>query len=196
MANTKALENTFSLLVSLHHQVNETHKKIMDENSDVYFRQNINFFSKAFIVLLCAYLEGYLKDACQELVEKVNRQLKSVTIPHNLAVWSIQGEKYKPNEFKYQSFEIAISKDDLDNIVSANVDVTIKTYQRFGIDLTVCTPFCESKDKIGSIVAKRNNVVHHNDDASDLSLVDLMGYIAVFKDYIKVIDDEISKSFD
>ena len=34
------------------------------------------------------------------------------------------------------------------------------------------------KDQISTIVEKRNNVVHHNDEASDLSLGDVQIYIA------------------
>lgn len=196
MANTRALENTISLLLSLYSQAEETQKKIIDENSDPYFYQNANFFSKSFIVLLCAYLEAYLKQTCQELVEKVNSHLKSLLIPHNLARWSIQKESFKKDrDYKYQSFEIDISKEDLDDLITANVGVTIDIYRRFGIDLDSCASFKECKDKIGSIVSKRNNIIHHSDDASDLSLLDLMENIKFIERYIAIIDREISTRF-
>jgi hypothetical protein len=42
-----------------------------------------------------------------------------------------------------------------------------------------------------TIVVKRNKVVHHNDEASDISNDDLKNYIDSLKKYLANIDKEI-----
>lgn len=49
------------------------------------------------------------------------------------------------------------------------------------------TDFVSFKDYISSTIEKRNKIVHHNDDASDLSLTDVIVTIQKFKIYSGVL---------
>ena len=60
MASTAAFNNANTLIYSLQGLVHETSSRfIMDDN---YITDNVNFFSKSFLVITCAYLEGYIKE--------------------------------------------------------------------------------------------------------------------------------------
>jgi hypothetical protein len=52
--------------------------------------------------------------------------------------------------------------------------------------------FNEHKELINSIVNKRNNIIHHNDDASDISFSDLIANVDVFLEYMSSIDKLIA----
>ena len=47
------------------------------------------------------------------------------------------------------------------------------------------------EDAVNQIVVKRNNILHHNDNASDLSNQDVLQFIEVIKKYSKKLDEEI-----
>ena len=47
--------------------------------------------------------------------------------------------------------------------------------------------FIENKDLVAAIVNKRNNIVHHNDVANDVSFSDVVSYIDVFISYMHAI---------
>jgi hypothetical protein len=61
MNKTTHIDNYRKLFDDLRVMVQSTEKKIL--NSEDYFLNNANFFTKSFIVTMCAYLESYLKDA-------------------------------------------------------------------------------------------------------------------------------------
>lgn len=50
----------------------------------------------------------------------------------------------------------------------------------------------EHKNLVGMIVNKRNNIIHHNDDASDISFSDLLSHIDVFLAYMVSIETILS----
>ena len=57
-----------------------------------------------------------------------------------------------------------------------------------GVDVTIDKPQWEAwKDLIQSIITRRNNIVHHNDDASDISLGDVRTFINSVIEYIDFI---------
>jgi hypothetical protein len=60
-------------------------------------------------------------------------------------------------------------------------------FRFLGIDLLGEEGFNKNKDVVTSVVVKRNNIVHHNDSASDVSFSDIEGYIDVFVDYMLAI---------
>ncbi|WP_138411441.1 HEPN domain-containing protein [Stutzerimonas nosocomialis] len=119
--------------------------------------------------------------------------MASASIPHNLIAWCTTpdiDEKLKAGGksdkiLKFKEFEIGKTKSDLK--LSGNVHKTITAFKLLGIDITQHPKFKEHKDLIGSIVDKRNNIIHHNDEASDITLNDLSLYISIFIEYSSAI---------
>ncbi len=189
---TRAFQETIVLLDELKKLVQETNRKLLS-GSEEYFVNNINFFTKSFLVLLCAHLEGYLKSVCILIIEEINEKLAEHPIPHNVVRWSLGGSDFKPKDYRYENFSIGITKTNVDDEISGNIERTIMTFRKLGIDLTKNVEFNTRKDKIGSIVNKRNSVVHHNDSASDVSIGDIIQNIEFLKQYMRVIDEEVLK---
>ena len=72
---------------------------------------------------------------------------------------------------------------------------TINLFKKFGINLKSNPDFSARKDRIGNIVTKRNQIVHHNDNASDISLNDVIENINFIKEYIDILTGEIENHF-
>jgi hypothetical protein len=84
--------------------------------------------------------------------------------------------------------EIGMTRKDVDDLVSGNVYRTKDALAYVGVDLANNKANWEMwKELIQTIVTRRNNIVHHNDDASDLSLGDIRQYIASARSYIDFI---------
>ena len=72
--------------------------------------------------------------------------------------------------------------------MSGNVFRTKEALALVGVDLAVDKAKWEAwKDLIQSMVTRRNNIVHHDDDASDLSLGDIRQYVTSAVEYIDFI---------
>ena len=85
--------------------------------------------------------------------------------------------------------EIRLSKKEVDDLVSGNVYKTKDALLLVGVDLACDMNEWETwKDLIQTIVTRRNNVVHHNDDASDLSFGDIKTYIKKVEEYLDFIN--------
>ncbi|CAD6491402.1 MAG: hypothetical protein FFODKBPE_00141 [Candidatus Argoarchaeum ethanivorans] len=192
MDETKVLKNYFLLFTDLINLIEETNKRCVSKNTSHYFINNVNFFNKSFTVLICAYLESYLKDVGMLIIEEMNYRLKNNPVPHNLIKWYLNiNKQFKTSETKYEFLKININKKDIDNEISADIGRTINLFQKLGIDLNTNSEFNNYKDIIGSIVRKRNNIIHHNDEASDISFDDIIENINLIKEYIIIIDKEV-----
>ena len=66
-------------------------------------------------------------------------------------------------------------------------------FKNFGIKLQGNIEFETRKDRIQTLVSKRNNIIHHNDNASDLSVTDIIENILYIKSYILAIDNIVVK---
>lgn len=164
-------------------------QRIVSDTPDEYFQNNANFFTKSFLVVMCAYLEAYLKDALMVIIEETNAKLTNAKLPHNLIKWSLNTKlEFKENDFKFEDFKIAIKKKELDDFISGNPYRTRDLFKKFGIDLEKDEVFKEQKELINTIVVKRNKIVHYNDDASDVSNNDLQQNIQAISYYIENID--------
>jgi len=53
-------------------------------------------------------------------------------------------------------------------------------FRYIGIDLQANVDFNRYKDIVGAVVTKRNNIIHHNESAADISLSDLLNYADQF----------------
>lgn len=163
--------------------------RIVSETPDEFIQNNANFFSKSFLVVMCAYLESYIKDALMVLIDDANDKLSKNKLPHNLIKWSLNIDKeLKESDYKFSDFKIPIKKKELDEFISGNPYRTKDLFKKIGVDLESNSLFKAQKERINAIVVKRNKIVHHNDDASDVSNSDLLDNIEAIKEYISNLD--------
>jgi len=190
MARSKPYQNTVALFDDLIQMVQETEQKVFDD--ELYFVQHVNFFTKSFIITICAYLEDYIKDMVMLVIDDVNTKLTKNTIPHNLVVWSLDksGKLKKPI---FNDFQLNINKNDIDEHISANFWRTKDIFIKIGINLSQTSNFLDCEERIKEIVTKRNNIIHHNDQASDISLNDLIEHIEFIKKYMEIIDVAVAE---
>lgn len=78
--------------------------------------------------------------------------------------------------------------------ISANPYRTLKLFQSLGIDLSKKETFENNKDLVNTIVTKRNNIVHHNDTAADISFGDLKTYIGVIIPYMAAVKEAVDEA--
>lgn len=174
-----------------------TNGRMISDPPDTLIYENAIFFSKAFLVTMCAYLESYLKDALMVVIDQMNVRLQSAKLPHNLVKWSLNIDKeLKDSEFKFEQLKITIKKKQLDDYISGNPFKTKDLFKKFGIDLEQNQLFNSQKEEINAIVVKRNKILHHNDEASDVSSTDLTNNIESLTKYIKNIDEILCRHLD
>jgi len=155
---------------------------------------NVNFFTKSFLITLCAHLETCIKDIVFSVAEDIDFRLSNAGIPLAIVDWRYN-QKNKNNikdgllkENLSSVCKIQLSKKEVDDLVSGNVYKTKDSFLIVGIDLTSDkVEWEEWKELIQSIVTRRNNIVHHNDAASDLSFGDIRVYIKSVEDYLDFI---------
>ncbi len=192
MTKSRVYEKYEILFKSLKKIIIESENRIRDDDSDPLFITNVNFFVKLYLICICTYLETYLQDIVYDYIEIIKMKLSSVSIPRNLVLWEVQKD-VKEKDFIYKSFKIDLRKRDLTNQLTCNPYKTIKTFKLIGIDLTKDKAFNSNKDIIASIVEKRNNIVHHNDSAMDISMNDLLCNIDSVLLYMESIDSILLK---
>ncbi len=198
MSHLKEYQEQFNSLEKIVIEVDSKLLKSSDPDNSFFF-DNVNFFSKSFLVTICAYLESFIKDIAYGTIQEYDKKLEGLGIPSNLTTWylelknkkTIDDKKFKTN---FKEFRFNIKKKDLDDYVSGNPYRTIKLFKYMGINLEKSDDFNNLKDKINSIIVKRNNILHHNDDASDITLLDILDYVNTVKQYMKIIDNEIEQT--
>ena len=189
MDNTTHKETYKTQLEKLKEIIEIANSRIVEETPDEFFQNNANFFSKSFLVVMCAYLESYLKDALMVIIDDANNKLLQNKLPHNLIKWSLNIEKeLKEGDYKFEDFKIPIKKKELDDFISGNPFRTKDLFKKLGINLDNDSLFNSQKERINAIVVKRNKILHHNDDASDVSNTDLIENITAINEYISNID--------
>lgn len=189
MDNTPHKASYVSQLDKLKEIIEIANSRIVSETPDDFFQNNANFFTKSFLVIMCAYLESYLKDALMVIIDETNSKLNQSKLPHNLVRWSLNIEKeLKDSDLKFEDFKIPIKKKELDDFISGSPFRTKDLFKKLGINLESDALFNSQKERINAIVVKRNKIIHHNDDASDVSNSDLIENIKSITEYIKNMD--------
>lgn len=189
MDEQQIYEKYVDLLNSLMIIIKESQTRLLSDNPDPLFQLNLNFFIKAYLITMCTYLEAFLTDIAFIRIENVINKLQNVSIPHNIVKWSfcnLTKDKIDGLD-EYKDLSISFKKDDLNDHLSGNVDKTINTFKKIGMNLNTTPGFLENKDQIGSIVSKRNKIIHKNDDASDVSMGDLINNIDILIKYMDSI---------
>lgn len=163
-----------------------------------FIRDNTNFLTKSFLITLCSYLEVYCKDVLEILLNDYDSIIRAHKLPHNLILWSLNEKKKADSKvnalldkrhFKFEDLKIKLKRDDLDAFISGSPERTNNLFKMFGIQLDKeCQSFKEFKDQIRSVVMTRNRILHHNDNASNVSNSDVLGYIDLFMEYALGID--------
>lgn len=174
------------LLESLKRIVKITQNKVIGNEPDSLFTENVNFFVKSYLISTCTYLEAYLQDIAFDLAKDICARANSARIPHNFLYWQTRSE-VKEKELKFAEAVFNLSKKAIAEEISANPYKTIKLFRLLGIDLLEEDGFKNNKEIINAIVTKRNNIIHHNDSANDISFNDIEAYIDVFVDYMLAV---------
>jgi hypothetical protein len=183
-----ALLNTYhSQLDGLRQVVSLSEGRSMSEPPDPLFYENQNVFIKSYLVSACSILEAFIQDIASEYMLFIQNRLNAANLPHNFVGW-VSG--YEKATLEFKPFIGGKIKKDFSDMVSPNYGKTVKAFQRIGIDIS--KPQIEQfKDYVGSVVDKRNKIVHHNDAALDLSFSDIVDAIDQFKAYTQSLFDTI-----
>lgn len=179
------------LLTTLKGIISQSESRVLKEEPDEFFSDNVNFFVKSYLISICTYLEAYLQDVAFEHTSRISERLKDASIPHNFLYWKLAKE-VKEKELAFEDANYRFNKKEISGEISGNPYKTIKAFKLIGIDLNSDDEFNEHKELINSIVNKRNNIIHHNDDASDISFSDLIANVDVFLEYMSSIDKLIA----
>lgn len=171
--------------------IEQSQARVLDDAPDEIFSGNINFFVKSYLINICTYLEVYLQDVAFEHTRRTSERLKRAKIPHNFLYGKI-AKDVKKHELEYKAASYEYDKNELSDIISGNPHKTIKAFQLIGVDLKSSKEFSEHKTLVETIVRKRNNIIHHNDDANDISFSDLLLHIEVFLKYMLSIEQLLS----
>jgi hypothetical protein len=151
---------------------------------------NINFFTKSFLISLCAHLEMCIKEIVFAVALDIEERTCAASIPASIVEWRYNTKKKGDGGAQGGRLEIGMTRKEVDDLVSGNVYRTKDALAHVGVDLAGDKSAWETwKELIQSIVTRRNNIVHHNDEASDLSLGDIRQYITSVRAYVDFIVD-------
>jgi hypothetical protein len=176
------------LFESLKQVVDISEQRVLADEPDFLFIENVNFFVKSYLISICSYLEAFLQDVAFKHSQAISNRVISAQIPHNFLHWRL-ATGIKDKHLNYNDISLPVTKKDIANEISANPYRTLKLFQLLGIDLAKKEIFENNKDLINTIVTKRNNIVHHNDTAADVSFGDLKVYINVIVPYMAAIKE-------
>lgn len=151
----------------------------IEDPPDILFFDHQNVFIKSYLVNACSMLEAFIQDLASAYVNELQAKINSANLPFNLVVWIAEHEKAK---LAFKPFEAKKTKRDISDLVSPSYWRTMQAFERIGIDLSH-SDVLVFKDFIATTVEKRNRIVHHNDDALDLSFSDVVTTINTFSEY-------------
>ena len=162
---------------------------ISDAEAAPLITNNVNFYTKSFLISACTHLEMCIKEIVFEIAKDIDSRLLFAAIPSSVIEWRLsQKKKADSSSPSSKLLSVNMTKKEVDDLVSGNVYRTKEALALVGIELAADKAQWESwKDSIQAIVTRRNNIVHHNDDASDLSLGDIRAYIKSIIYYIDFV---------
>lgn len=175
-----------SLFKDLKVIIEESKVRTIKKDPDELFIGNVNFFVKSYLINICSYLEAMLQDLAFLHAKEINSRLVNANIPQNFVMWRSDAN-VKDKELNFKKANLFITKKEISDNLSANPYRTLKLFEKLGVNLKECAEFEDNKDLVTTIVGKRNNIVHHNDKATDISYDDLIIYIDVIILYSKAI---------
>lgn len=176
-----------SLYNTLKGIIQATQERIIADEVDELFANNMNFFIKSYLITSCTYLEAYLQDILHYYTKDIDDRIKNAKIPHNYLHWRIKKD-LKNEHFKFADFYTLTDKKEISDNLSGNPFLAKSFFKTIGIDITEALDFQTNALIVNAVVTKRNNIIHHNDEATDISINDLFGYIDTIKSYLQSID--------
>ena len=182
-----------TLLITLKGIVEKSESRVISDEPDIIFSRNVNFFVKSYLINICTYLEAYLQDVAFEYSRRVSERLRQANIPHNFLYGKLTKE-IKEKELEYVDASYEYSKKELSDIISGNPFKTINAFRLIGVNLNSSRGFLKNKDVVGTVVNKRNSIIHHNDEANDISFSDLLVSIDIFLEYMLSIEQLLTAS--
>jgi hypothetical protein len=186
-AAAEAYKKGLSDLASM---VTATERAVVRESGDALLvTDNLNFFTKSFLISICAHLEMCVKEVVFTVAQRLDERLSLASVPSAIVDWRYnQKRKGDAGNPQIQRFSIGMTRKEVDDLVSGNVFRTKEALALVGVDLATDKAKWEAwKDLIQTMVTRRNNIVHHDDDASDLSLGDIRHYVTSAVEYIDFI---------
>lgn len=187
MISDGLLQTYHSQFDGLKQVVSASAARLMSEPPDPLFDENQNVFVKSYLVSACSILEAFIQDVASEYMLGIQNRMNSANLPHNFVAWVVGHEKAN---LKFKSFVGGKGRKDISDMVSPNFWKTIKAFERIGIDISK-PEVVAFKDYVTTTVEKRNKIVHHNDEASDLSFQDIILTIEQFRGYTQCVFDAI-----
>lgn len=188
MLSESVLRSFCDQFQSLKYIVSQSNARILDdENTDILFSDHQNVFIKSFLVSACSVLEAFIQDIAYLFVSEMQAKITQANLPHNFVGWEIQSkfpdiEDSKANR-KFSSFSGKLNKKNLEERVSGNYYKTKILFRDLGVDVESDDEFCSFKETVSALIGKRNKIVHHNDQATDLSFQDVEAAIDTFEAY-------------
>lgn len=159
--------------------VEKSAARVVQEPADDLFYNHQNVFIKSYLVSACSMLEAFIQDLAEAYLNVLQARINAANLPYNLVMWIAQHEKAK---LSFEPFLGNKTKKNVSDLISPNYYLTIKAFEKLGVDLSE-SEIRTYKDFVSSIVEKRNKIVHHNDEASDLSFADIVSAVNEFKAY-------------
>jgi len=180
----------FDNLISI---VSESNNRIISEAPDELFVNFANVFTISYIVSTCSILEAFIQEVSYSYFRIIDDRISASNIPRNVLVWSLYND-VKKDHLRFERFSTGLDRGKFNEIISANIDKTIRAFKYIGIDIDSNDEFKSHKDFISSFVTKRNNIVHHNDDAVDVSFIDVIDSISKIKQYCNCVFSIVNES--
>lgn len=190
MGYSSIIDACMESLKELDAMVAATEREVISGNHGVkLITDNVNFFTKSFLISLCAHLEMCIKDTVYSIAQDIDARLAHAAVPMAIVEWRYNQKNKKTEKENTSSLcKIQLSKKEVDDLVSGNVYKTKESLLLVGVDLESNRSEWETwKELIQTIVTRRNNIVHHNDHASDISFSDIRAYIKSVQEYLKFI---------
>lgn len=183
----ESLTEKYELLyISLREIIKESEARVLRADPDSLLIDNVNFFVKSYMISICTYLESFLQDLAFGYAAEVNARVKLAGLPLNYFIWKMNKD-HKDKDLKFSNIDLAVTKKEISDAISANPYKTIVAFRYLGINLQSASGFNDNKGVVETVVSKRNNIVHHNDRAADISFSDLISYIDIFILYMRAV---------
>ncbi|MDD2891752.1 MAG: HEPN domain-containing protein [Candidatus Gracilibacteria bacterium] len=142
-------------------------------NGTPSYTDNTQFYTKSLLIMGCIYLETYLKELGYILCDDLTNKVQGIKIPKHI----IDITAGKDLKGKNTNFVLNFTHDNIDKRISGNVSKTIDLFGLFLVNLTNSSIFNRHKSTIESYVQKRNEIIHQNNIANNVSIGDIIGWL-------------------